>query len=769
LREFEFAADAAARLDDLRAVAAEHAARAMVQRGAAGAAGAAVQEVGRWVSEHPLREGLVEQLMLAKRDAGDLPGALAAYHRMRRALDAELGVEPSERLRAVAAEIANAGVLGGADRRPRFTLPSTSLIGREDEVAELVDLVRRHTLVTITGFPGVGKTTVAAEVCRRLEAEFEGGAFAIDLALVRDSRGVPDEIARALGLQDQTVRRTAEVLRAYLADRHLLLAFNHGEHLAGPMRDGANERETTPGAHYLITSVVPLGASDEMVFNLGPLSLPASTHAADMNASGAVALLRDRLLMVDSEVAPRAADVDAQFRICHRLDGLPLAIELAAARTSLLSVAEVADLLDHDPGLVTPRLGASDLARRSLDSALASAYSALSSKERKLLVAAATFRGTIDVEMLLEVAGITGARQARQRELVEGLVARALLARSRIGTQQRLRMLQATRTFVVERTRKETAVACRARYVEAFALGCEERVLQLERAGQVAALAWLDNELDNVRAALHGLLGGGQAGRALAIISAAGRFWWARGHLTEGRRWLREALQACPGVSDARAEALRILAYLEWSQGEFPVAERHCLEALEIAQQIGDRRSITRSLYYLGVAQHAVGRIDDARATFRRALSMVRTLPDPALEGLVLDMLARSLTSAGRQSQGRGASEKSLGLLKAAGDAFGVAVCLINLGEACVRDRAIDPARRAYTEALTRFRTLQCVVGEGYALQGLAWVAGAAGDPVAAHRLLVEMRECWDRTGYVPIREDEERTAEILAGAVPAV
>ena len=760
LRDFGFAAAAADRLEDLRAAAVEHQARAVVARGEPGAA---LQDLGRLVAENPLRENLVAQLMIAKRDVGDLAGAMATYHRARRALLSELGLQPSETLRALAAEIVNTGVSGGPERATRIPLPSQAVIGRENDIAEVVSLVRQHSMVTLTGFPGVGKSTIAAEACRRLQDEFDGAVFTVDLAMVRDGRDIPDHIARSLGLQDQSARRTIEVVRAHLAERRALVVFDNCEHLQPAMREGAERRDGTPGVHYVFTSVVPIGADGEVVFRVGPLSLPATMSRADMQSSGAVALLRDRLMTLNSEFELHPREAEAIFRLCHRLEGLPLAIELAAAQAKVHSLAELADVLDRDLSLVSTHPAASNPARRSLNSALESAYGALGANERRLVVAAATFRGAINIDMLLDVAALPRIRRERQLELVDELVTRAILARTTVGAHPRLRMLEATRAFILRKTRADTAAACRLRYIERFAGECEIRVVNLERDGQVPALEWLDVELDNVRAALRGLLDGGAPGRALALVGGLGRFWWVRGHLTEGRRWLREVLEANPAPTNARAEALRVLAYLEWSQGEVGAAEGHCLQALELAQALGDQRSLARSFYYLGVAQHALDRLDDARANFRRALAAVRALPDPPLEGLILDMLARALTSSGRHGEGRGASEKSLSLLKAAGDAFGVAVCLTNLAEAQVRDGEVETARAAYVEALQRFRALHCVVGEGYALQGLAWVAALVGEREDARRLVGEMHECWDVIGYVPTREDEERNAEILA------
>jgi predicted ATPase/DNA-binding SARP family transcriptional activator len=758
LRDFEFVARAADRLEDLRAVAAEHQARALAARG--GVEG--LPEIESLVAANPLREGLVEQLMVAKHRAGDPAGAMATYHRARRALVHELGVEPSARLRALATEITNEGVTSGSHRRVGLGVPTKLVVGRAAEVASVVEMVRQRGLVTITGFPGVGKTTVAAEVCRALEAEFDGEVHVVDLALVRDPRDVPDHIARALGLQDQTVKRTLGVLDTYLAGRRLLLVFDNCDHLAAVLRAQDEDRSRSPELRLLVTSVSAIGLAGESVFNLGPLSLPATAAPIDMAASGAVALMRDRLLMVDPDFEPRPQDNDAIFRICHRLDGLPLAIELAAARTTVLSLPQLARLLERDLSLLSVNPGGAHPTRRSLDSALESTHAALSGREKRLLSAAACFNGSIDADLLLEVAGITSVRPDEVLRMVDSLVARALLARSRMGGEQRLRMLHATREFTLRKTRASLLGACRERHTQCFARLCERLIPALERGDQVPALERIEEQLDNIRAALRGLLAAGEAPRVLAIAGGLGRFWWARGHLTEGRRWLQESLAASMEPSLDRAEGLRVLAYLEWSQGALGDAHRHCLEALEIAEELADQRSIARSCHYLGVALHALGRLAEARASLRRALAVVRTLPDEALEGLVLDMLARSMLSSGSQAQARGAHERALILLQNANDAFGVAVCLINVAEVRERDGEHQPARSAYLEALERFRALNCVVGEGYALQGLAWIAGTTGNRSEARRLVEKMRERWDRIGFVPTMEDDARNTEIL-------
>ncbi|MEA2682237.1 MAG: hypothetical protein QOK05_565 [Chloroflexota bacterium] len=758
LRDFDFTAGAAEQLEELRAGAAELRARALVDLGMEGEA---VNEIERLAHASPLREGLVEQLMLVRNRAGDIHGAMAAYHRVRRGLRAELGVEPSERLQALAAEITNAGLVSGSGAHQLVARESKVVVGRRDELDEIIRLLRGRRLVTITGFPGMGKTTLAAEVCRRLDRELESAIHVVDLSAVHDAGDVPDLVARALGLQDQTVRRTTEVLRNFLAGREVLLVLDNCEHLLPAMRVTVADLTAATGVRILATSIVPLGLPGEAAVNIGPLSLPASSDPADMGRSGAVALMRDRLLMADPGFRPGALDLEAMYRICHRLDGLPLAIELAAARSSMLPLHQLADLLDRDLSLVSMRAG-SNQARRSLQSALESATANLTPTEKRLLAAAACFHGPIEIDLVLRVAGITSLSPAREAELVEGLISRALLARARVGSEQQLRLLQATRDYTLRTLRPAIVEACRVSYIECFAAECEARIASLEGDGQVGALDWLDSHLDNIRAALRGLLDRGDGERAQAIAGGLGRFWWARGHLTEGRGRLEEALAASGEVSTARAEALRILAYLEWSQGEYDAAQQHCLQALDLAVELDDARSIARSHYYLGVSLHTLGRLDEARATFRKALSAVRALPDQLLEGLVLDMLARSMISAGFQRQARGAHERALKLLQEVGDAFGIAVCLINVGEARERDAEHDGARSAYLEALEQFRALRCVVGEGYALQGLAWIAGVTGDRVEARRLLEAMRGSWDRTGYVPTAEDIVRNAEIL-------
>ncbi len=766
LEGFDFHQPEAARLDSLCVAAAELRAEADYSRGDFTGLTAWLAPL---VGESPATEPLTAWLMRAMSAGGDSAAALAAYHRLRRRLADELGVSPDHVVLRLAEDITNSRLaIGTRSQAGSAVVPATTLfIGRTSERSVVASLVSGSRLVTLTGFPGVGKTRLSFEVAADVRESF-GDVYLVDLADIADAKALIPALSRVIGLEEHAVR-LADVLRAFLATHDCLVVLDNCEHLLPDL--GAEVMallEMAQGLRVLATSVAPIGIRGEVIFQVPPLALPASSSDDDMSRSEAVALLSDRLLAADPGFVIDNAKREAMFRICTRLDGVPLAIEVAAAYSRVVDLEELNRLLEDDIAVVTAADPTAVGARRSVQRALATSYAGLSPMERRLLDAATVFRGPLNVDSLLAVARVPGATAAEHLAAINGLVDHALLVRGPGQTAGTVRILESVRRFVEGRLSKTPSAGpeLRKRYWNYFATLCEEMVPMMEAPGQIQAIARLDAEIDNVREALRWLLDGNGPDRAVYITGGLARMWWCRGHLTEARRWIREALEMTTGDTVPRAEALVILAYMEWSQGDFEAALGHCDDALAMSRRAGNARMIIRALYYRGIALHECGRFAEERVDLRAAVKMARKHGEGLLEGLILDMLARSLKSAGRHSWGRHLNERALKLLRSIGDDFSIAVSLVNLGESLEGDGELQAAGAAYRDAYQTFARLHSVVGEGYALQGMAAVAAVLGrfDDVARNIAAMEMR--WEKVGFAPTIEDVGRIAGVRAAAI---
>jgi predicted ATPase/DNA-binding SARP family transcriptional activator len=534
-----------ARLEELRLVAAEGRIEADL---AVGQAAEVTGELEGLVAEYPVRERLWRLLVLALYRAGRQADALAAYRRAREMLAAELGIEPGAELRALEQAVLRQEV-PAPPSAARHNLPVqlTSFLGRERELAALDGLVGEGRLITLTGAGGAGKTRLALEFATGAVERFGDGVWLAGLAGVADPLLVGSAVMDALGLRQSRDIPIPETLCNRLRSAELLLVLDNCEHLLG----GCAELAVTllvscPRLHVLATSREVLGIPGEVVYPVSPLPVPPeSAGGGALARAPAVRLFLERGRAARAEAA--AAPVEIVAGICRELDGLPLAIELAAARTSVLSAEEIAGRLADKFQFLADRRPVTDPRHRTLKTAISWSYDLLPSDERRVFAELSVFAGGFTLAAAAAVC--CGGDEAAALDMVDQLVSKSLVVAEPAGGGTRYRLLETIRQYAAEVLAEsgETEPARRRHAAEFLHLA--------ENEHEPAVLL---PEQGNFRAALeHALSADDEAGPRL--VRALGGFWLARGLFAEARGWLERALAADPAGLQLRADLHRLL------------------------------------------------------------------------------------------------------------------------------------------------------------------------------------------------------------------
>jgi predicted ATPase/DNA-binding SARP family transcriptional activator len=718
---------------------------------------ALVPELEAVVAEHPYRERLREQLVLALYRCGRQKEALEAQRAARRTFAEELGVDPGPALRELEGailrhdpELAAPGT--APERFGPLPVPATPLVGRRLEVAAVAALLGDGArLVTLTGPGGTGKTRLAHAVAEELEGGIENGAVFVDLAPVSDPQLLGPTIAAAVGVQDD-----AE-LPERLRPLSLLLVLDNVEQLLPAVPLVAELLAQAPGLVVLATSRAPLRLSGEHEYRVPPLALPApAADFEELAANDAVRLFVQRARAADPAFQLTGASAPSVAAICAQLDGLPLAIELAAARTSVLPpdamAAGLVSALDLAAGRgrdVAPR-------QRTLRETLAWSHDALDPGEQALFAQLAVFAGGFSL----------GAAEAVAREPVLdalGALVEMSLVRRSDPAEPRFGMLETIRQFAGELLKASgDEEVVRRRHCEHFVSFAEQAAEELNAGWGEAVLDRVDRDHDNVREALAWTIRAGEGELEARLANAMTWFWQIRGHLHEGRRALAHAAEATRGGDQRLYAQTRVrAAQLSYRQGDLEEAGAWWTEALELFREQGDADGVGRCTAELGSVAIAAGDLDDARALYEEAIESFERLGNRLRLATSKANLAAIASMQGDLEAAAAHGTDAAALQEENGDRDGLAVSLHNLARTWMRLGRPERARESLRRSLELARALQYREVLAYGLEGSAEWAAAAGDDDCALRLLAASETAFGRLG-VPIAGEEAEGAEAL-------
>jgi predicted ATPase/DNA-binding SARP family transcriptional activator len=617
------------RIDELRWQAAEGRFEAALRNGRHEAV---LSQIQRGVDARPHRERLWYQLMLALYRSGRQVDALAAYHQAREALDVELGIEPGPDLQTLEGRILRQDdELRAPAPRRNLSLPTpvSSFIGREAELGALCALIDAHRVVTVQGPGGVGKTRLAVEAAKQAAGRFEDGVFFVALAELTVVELVAAEILATLGVRPPATRAPLDVLAGHLSDKRVLLVLDNLEQLPEAGREIAGLLERAPTVHVLATSRAPLRIRGERLFELETLAVDGPGRLRG-EASPAALLFLERA----AEMRPgtsSSSDSAAIETICSRVDGLPLAIELLARLTRVMSPAEIAESLAGGGLEMDATMADLPEHQSSLMQAIRWSRALLPGPAREVFPIIGIFAGGFDRPAFETVRAATSLGAMGDASLA-AMVDQSLIRRTEPrGGQSRFGTLETVRVAALDMLRTTPDLETRARkaYLDYFVELAEWSERGLVGRDQAAIAERLEADLDNLRAALQAACDGRLGEPALRAAAALRPFWERRGRFLEGRRWLDLALTLAadvPPIVAGKAEnAAGVMAQLA---SDLPMARRHWEAALAIREAIGDTDGATETIGNLGVVAFWSHDFARAEELFAQSLAAAREIGD---------------------------------------------------------------------------------------------------------------------------------------------
>lgn len=580
----------------------------------------------------------------------------------------------------------------GKESLHRLPLQPYAVIGRQRDLnlAEALILREDVRLVSVVGPPGVGKTRFAVELASRVASKFDQGVVFVDLAPLRDAGLVLDLVARVLGVAEHPDRPVLAQLERHLRNQNLLLILDNLEHLIAAAANLADLLEAGPYIKLLVTSRQPLHLRWEHRYNLPPLALPDAPARLDPDTLAkypATALFVERARTAEAGFSLDEWSAPAVVEICHRLDGLPLAIELAAAWAAVLGPEAILSRLSGHRAFPLGSARDAPERQRTLFEAIAWSYDLLSEAERRVFRALGAFAGETPLEAIEAVCEGLGVDVLTP---VAGLVDKNLLLRVGEG-ETRFRMLETIRSFAEEQLeRRGEADVVRQRHAEWF-LGLAQRAERfIWSEHQAVWLERLERAHDNVRLALNWCFGGGDEETGALLVASMHRFWFARGYIREGRRW-GELAASKRQISDrGRALVLRNLAFFLTHQGKAEQALSLAEQAVALARSVGEPSLLAWILHGLALTTDAVGDIERSERLNREILDLARQAGDEALAIRALGGIGSALRSRGDKAQARVFFEEALALARPRHDKWLTSVVTGNLGLALVSE---DPAQ----------------------------------------------------------------------------
>ena len=635
--------------------------------------------------------------------------------------------------------------MSAAEKTPRGNLPAelSSFVGRRAELAAVRQALETGRLVTLIGAGGVGKTRLALSAASAARRAFRDGAWLVDVSPLRDDELLASTIAAALGLQSRTARWAPAVLGDQLANRALLLVLDNCEHMSDACAVIVEALLTRcPELRVVATSRQPLDIPGEYLLAVQPLQAPTfedrGRAPAVLGRFDAVGLFVERARALEPRFELTEENAQAVAELCYRLDGLPLAVELAAAQVRHLSPQQMLGRLEPGYDLLRTRSSVTPPRQRSLRSLVEWSHDLCDAGERRLWARVSVFSGSFSAEAAEAVcAGGDVPREAVMPTLA-ALVDKSIVVSEPGDLEVRFRLLEVIRAYGHERlVAAGEEDALRRAHRDHFWGVASEHYLRWFGPGQLRLLRWCRLERDNLRAAIDFSLedGEGQAAAAGLANALAGEAIISGLH-AEGRHWIDKVLGVSGLPDRERATLLWVGASCALQQGDPDGAEPLLEEAIELASRLEERHETAMALAFLGSCRLMQGRLEEALDVFRRALSTGGDAPDPLMRAIVTAGMAAAVGQQGDVDQAIAWCREAIAVSEASSDKWHKAQALCQLGDLLRRRGAPDEAAEAARQALRLQRLFHHAVGTAQCFDTLAWIADLGGDFAHAARLL---------------------------------
>lgn len=602
-----------------------------------------------------------------------------------------------------------------SNRFLRHNLPPqlTTFVGRAEQINEATMYLRSGRLVTLTGAGGSGKTRLALQVAADLLEDFPDGVWLCELAPLSDPHLVAPAVSAVLGLKDEPGVSALESLTTFLRDQNVLLILDNCEHLLDATATLAEAvLRKAPKAKILATSREAMGVTGERSFRIPSLSLPAKlsqSSIAEVALCESVQLFVDRADLHRPGFVVNEENADALVSICQRLDGIPLALELAAARVRTLSPEEIDARLDQRFRLLTGGSRTALPRQQTLRSLIDWSYALLTPEEKQLLCRLSVFSGGWKLESAEAI-----FTEDDVLSLLESLFDKSLVVFEESPSGGRYRLLETVRQYARDRLMEEgDGVSWRDRHARHFLAYAESANLGLRGPHQRECLEKIESEQDNIRTALEWLLQDADVQLPLRLCAACCRFWVMRGRYAEGRDWSKRALDL-PGAevpTDTRATLINGYGIMVYDQGELLEAKELYLESIAIREKLNDRAGMVNSMINLGNTAWSLSDFDLAEEWYTKTLAIARETKNRWTEATALNNLGSLSTRRGNFRESLPLYEESLAIRRELGEYQHIALSLSNIADALVHLGDLARARDLLNESLTMRLEVQDVRG----------------------------------------------------------